>query len=119
MSQGQLDSDQVARALACVTPAERWIWGWSIRNNLRKPGTRLSKMVPKYGIEVATQSVVGNMWLGPAVIGGFAGIPLLETPGLGAGAAGIGWALIGMFVVSMCMAIYRAALSLITLRVRR
>jgi hypothetical protein len=50
-------------ALASLTPVERMLWGRAVRRNLNNPDSRLSRMLPKYGLRAATQSVIGNVWL--------------------------------------------------------
>jgi len=100
------DEALVAQAMASVSGLERLLWGWSIRRNVQRPGTRLSKMVPKYGVVAATRGVVGNIWLAPAFLG-FISIPLLEAAKPSMAAVVIGSLLAGVAVLSLLMAGYR------------
>ena len=95
----------VTEALASMTALERIVWGSVIRRNLNRPGTRLSRMIPKLGIRAATQSVLGNVWLAPVFLG-FIAIPLLQTSKPSVGAEFIGFLLAGiaaMYFRSLCI----------------
>jgi hypothetical protein len=95
-----------AQAMASVNRLERWLWGWSILRNVRRPGTRLSKMAPKYGVTAATRSVVGNIWLAPVFLG-FISIPLLEAMNPSTPSVVVGGLLAAVAVFSLLMACFR------------
>jgi len=61
-------------------------------------------MVPKYGVRGATQAVVGNVWLILAYLG-FPAITLQENKS--AVARDIGWALMGIAILSLLFSFYR------------
>jgi len=100
------DDSLAAQAMASVNGLERLLWGWTILRNVRRSGTRLSKMVPKYGVTAATRSVVGNIWLAPALLG-FISIPLLEGANPSTPAVVVGGFLAGVAVLSLLMAVFR------------
>lgn len=65
------------------------------------------RMIPKYGITGATQTVVANMWLGPAFVGMLVGIPLLSTSDTGPTRAIIGWIFIVVLIASLLLSFCR------------
>jgi hypothetical protein len=71
----------------------------------------MSKMVPKYGVSAATQSVVGNIWLAPAFLG-FIAIPLLEDGGAGVAQQTIGYMLVAIAAICVGFALFRSITSI-------
>lgn len=94
-------------ALGSLTKVERRLWGWSVRRGIERPGARLARMIPKYGVVAATHSVVGNLWLLPGLVAFFASLPLLEIRHGGGIMRGFGWFLVSCLVVSLACAVAR------------
>lgn len=96
----------LTEALQSVSPIERWLWRDVIRRNLSKPGTRLSRMIPKYGLRSATQSVVGNVWLIPFFLL-LPSVPLRDTHRFGTSGRVVGLIFLWIALVSMVFSFYR------------
>jgi hypothetical protein len=107
MSGHEIDP-QVEAALASLNPLERALWGGIVKRNLSRSGTRLSRMIPKYGVRASTQNVVANMWLLPAFLG-FVGIPLISSHS--AGSRGLGIFLVILAFACLVFALFRVSTS--------
>jgi hypothetical protein len=94
-----LDDPVLAEALSTLSPVEQWLWRDVVRRNLANPGTRLSLMVPKYGIKAATQSVIANMWALVTLLV-LPATSLLEGHELGTAGEVIGWVFVGIAVAA-------------------
>ena len=94
-------------ALRSLTPIERRLWGWSVQRGIERPGARLARMIPKYGVVAATHSVVANLWLLPGIVAFFISLPLLEIPHGGGIMRGFGWFMVACLVVSLACAVAR------------
>jgi hypothetical protein len=94
-------------ALRSLTRVERHLWGWSVRRGIERPGARLARLIPKYGVIAATHSVVGNLWLLPGLAGFFLSLPLLEIRHGSEVMRGFGWFLVGCMVASLACAVTR------------
>jgi len=100
-------SSDVELAMGSLTRVERRLWGWSVRRGIERPGARLARMIPKYGVVAATHSVVGNLWLLPGIISFFASLPLLEIRHGSVTMRVFGWFLVGCLVASLTCAVTR------------
>lgn len=77
------------------------------------------RLIPRYGVRGATQTVVGSMWLGPAVVGMFVGIPLTSTANPSPARAAIGWIFVGFLVVCLFLSFFRVISSFRVIRQQR
>ena len=100
-------TSNVELALQSLSPLERRLWGWSVRRGIERPGARLARMIPKYGVVAATHSVVGNLWLLPGMIALFLSLPLLEIHHGSGIMRAFGWFFVGCLVISITFAVTR------------
>jgi len=99
-------AEVIQEALACLSHVERLLWGRSVRVGLSRPGSRISRFVPKYGVTGATYAVVGNIWLLPGVVALFASLAFLPMHRTAPESVAF-WLCIGVLIVSLLCAIYR------------
>jgi hypothetical protein len=98
---------QLAEALASLSPIERWLFQGVLRRNLARPGSRLSKSIPRYGLRGATQLAVAQSWLiviylaWPSVI--------LQGASVGTARQWAGRILLGVGVIALTFSSYRGA----------
>jgi len=56
------DEAAISEALSHLTRLERKMWRGVVKRNLAQPESRLSRLIPKSGIESATDAIVANVW---------------------------------------------------------
>ena len=93
-----------AQALTSVTAPERLLWRQVVRRGLANPESRLSRMVPSYGVRGATQAVVAHVWL-IFVYPAFPAMTLQDNKG--GIAKRVGWVLMGIAILSLLFSFYR------------
>jgi len=110
------DRDELlAEALGSVSALERLLWGWAISRNVKRSGSRLSRMIPKYGVRTATSSVVGNIWLAPAFLG-FVATPLLGVHDPTSLDLAVGYLLAAVAVSCIAMGAFRGVGAIVVFR---
>lgn len=112
------DNDLLRHALESITPLERRLWGGSIRRGLAGQRTRLLLFIPKYGVRGATRAVVAQLWLLPAVAGPLSALVLGPT-NPGPVRVGVGYALLGVFVIALVASMLRAISAVVAIREHR
>jgi hypothetical protein len=83
-------SSSVRRALASLTPLERFLWGWAVARAFRNSSGTWCKRIPQNGIRGLAHQLAAGMWAILYVFGIVGGITI-QYHSLGPVVIGLGW----------------------------